>query len=124
MKWFFVMNGGLTCGAPRALQEIEEGVARIYVMNIQFIWDEAKRLSNIKNHGFDFMDVPGVFAGLTLTVEDDRFDYGEQRWISLDYLRGTPVSIVHTENEIRIRVISFRKATRREEKLLYDGIKN
>ena len=59
------------------------------------------------------MDVPEVFAGPARTIEDDRFAYGEQRFLSFGFLRGLPVSIVHTESENEIR-ISFRKATRRE----------
>ena len=72
------------------------------------------------------MDIqfPAVFAGPTVTFEDDRFDYGEQRFITLGLLHAMPVSIVHTETEIEIHVVSFRKATRRETKLLYENIEN
>ncbi|MEO7974361.1 MAG: BrnT family toxin [Thermoanaerobaculia bacterium] len=48
------------------------------------------------------------------TFEDDRFSCGEQRFVTLGLLAGIPVSIAHTENDHEIRVISFRKATRRE----------
>ena len=90
-------------------------------MNIQFTWDESKRLKNLIDHGFDFLDAPKVFGGLTITFEDDRFDYGEQRFVTLGLLKGVPVSMVHTETETRIHLISFRKATRREERLLYEN---
>lgn len=91
-------------------------------MNIRFIWDEAKRLSNIADHGFDFMDVPAVFSGSTMTFEDDRFDYDEQRFVTLGFLKEVAVSVVHTETESEIHVISFRKATRRESRLLHESI--
>jgi uncharacterized DUF497 family protein len=39
-------------------------------------------------------------------------------------LAGGPVSIVHTETENEIRIISFRKATRREAQLFFDAIKD
>jgi uncharacterized protein len=81
---------------------------------VQFTWNEAKRKANILNHGLDFVDAQEVFAGPTVTFEDDRFDYGEQRFVSLGLLRGFIVSIVHTETEHEIHIISFRKATRRE----------
>jgi len=61
-------------------------------VNIQFVWDEAKRLKNLKDHGLDF----------------------------LGFLGAVPVSIVHTETDRQIRVISFRQATRREVILLYE----
>jgi uncharacterized protein len=84
-----------------------------------FSWSERKRTSNIKDHGIDFVDAELVFAGATFTYEDDRFDYSEQRFVTLGLLAGLPVSIAHTENEHEIRIISFRKATRREADIYY-----
>jgi uncharacterized protein len=84
-----------------------------------FTWSERKRSSNIKDHGIDFVDVELVFAGTTFSYEDDRFDYAEQRFITLGLLAGLPVSIAHTENEHEIRIISFRKTTRREADIYY-----
>jgi len=77
-------------------------------------WSERKRSLNLKQHGLDFAEAPRVFAGPTFTFEDDRFDYDEQRFVTLGLLAGKCVSIVHTEAHDEIRVISFRKATRRE----------
>ena len=51
--------------------------------------------------------------------EDNRFDYGEQRWIGLGLLDVTVVVIVHTETEDEIRIISMRKATAYEQELFY-----
>lgn len=47
-----------------------------------------------------------------------------QRFVTLGLLAGIPVSIVHTENEHEIRIISLRKATRRETQIYFDEIKN
>ncbi len=91
---------------------------------MEFTWREAKRNLNLKRHGLDFVDAPKVFEGSTFTFEDDRFPYGEQRFVTLGLLAGIPVSIVHTENEHEIHVISFRKATRRETQIYFDEIKN
>jgi uncharacterized DUF497 family protein len=91
---------------------------------MEFAWSEAKRNLNLKNHGLDFVDAVAVFEGLTFTFEDDRLSYGEQRFVTLGLLAGVPVSIVHTENENEIRIISFRKATRRETQIYFDEIKN
>jgi len=85
---------------------------------MRYVWAEAKRQANLKKHGLDLVDVPEVFAGPTRTIEDDRFAYGEQRFLSFGFLRGLAVSIVHTESEHEIRIISFRKATSRETALL------
>jgi uncharacterized DUF497 family protein len=91
---------------------------------VKFTWSEAKRAANLKAHRLDFVDVPRVFEGATYTFEDDRFSYGEHRFVTLGLLAGIPVSIVHTESEHEIRVISFRKATRREAQIYFDAIQN
>lgn len=82
---------------------------------MRYEWDEAKRQSNIQKHGIDFVGIEKAFAGTTLTVLDDRFDYGEPRFITLALLSGRVVVIAHTETQEAIRVISVRKATKNEE---------
>jgi uncharacterized protein len=64
---------------------------------MRYEWDEAKRLANIQKHGIDFVGIEKVFAGTTLTILDDRFDYGEPRFMTLGLLRGRVVVIAHTE---------------------------
>ena len=91
---------------------------------MEFIWSETKRTANIKSHGLDFLDARSIFEGVTFTFEDDRFSYGEQRFVTLGMLAGIPVSVVHTEKENEIRVISFRKATKRESQIYFDEIQN
>lgn len=91
---------------------------------MEFSWSERKRALNLKEHRLDFVDAPSVFEGLTYTFEDDRFSYGEQRFITLGLLAGIPVSVVHTETEHEIRVISFRKATNREATIFFNEIQN
>jgi uncharacterized DUF497 family protein len=48
-----------------------------------FTWSERKRAINLREHGLDFVDAPRVFEGPTFTYEDDRFDYGEPRFVTL-----------------------------------------
>lgn len=91
---------------------------------MEFAWSEAKRAANLKIHGLDFVDTARVFEGITYTVEDDRFSYGEQRFVTLGLLAGIPVSVVHTESEHEIRIISFRKATRREAQIYFDAVQD
>jgi hypothetical protein len=64
---------------------------------MHFTWDEIKRQTNLHQHGFDFAEASRVFEGPTFTFEDDRFAYGEQRFITLGLLRGQIVVIAHTE---------------------------
>ena len=91
---------------------------------MEFVWSETKRAANLRAHGLDFVDAARVFEGVTYTFEDDRFAYGEQRFITLGLLAGTPVSVVHTEAAHKIRIISFRKATRREAEIYIYAIQN
>jgi uncharacterized DUF497 family protein len=85
-------------------------------------WDVVKCRANLRKHGLDFRDAKLVFGGVTITFEDDRFAYAERRFVTIGLLRGGPVSIVHTESPHEIRIISFRKATRREAAFLFEKI--
>ncbi len=91
---------------------------------MEFTWSETKRAVNLKAHGLDFVDAPRVFEGVTFTFEDDRFSYGERRFVTLGLLAGVPVSIAHTETNHEIRIISFRKATKRETNIYFTKIQN
>jgi uncharacterized protein (DUF4415 family) len=63
---------------------------------MEFTWSQVKRNLNLKSHGLDFLDAPSLFEGVTFTFEDDRFSYGEQRFVTLGLLAGIPVSILCT----------------------------
>jgi uncharacterized protein len=81
-------------------------------------------VATISHAGLDFVDAPRVFEGRTFTYEDDRFAYGEQRFVTLGLLAGVPVSVVHTESEDEVRVISFRKATKHEAEIYFHEVEN
>jgi uncharacterized protein len=89
---------------------------------MRFTWQESKRRTNLAKHGLDFVDAPLVFDGPTFTFEDDRFTYREQRFVTLGLLAGIAVSIVHTETAHEIHIISFRKATSREARILFENL--
>jgi uncharacterized protein len=84
---------------------------------MQFEWDEAKNLENIRKHEIDFADVPAMFEGEMLIELDDRFDYGEDRWFGIGFLGLGIAIIVWTERRKDvIRIISARRANRYEQK--------
>lgn len=91
-------------------------------MDVRFTWSDAKRASNLAKHGLDFRDGAQVFDGPAITIEDTRFWYGEKRYMTLGLLNDMVVSIVHTENDEEIRIISFRSATKREVHLYLDAV--
>ncbi len=57
------------------------------------------------------------FADATLTVEDDRQDYGEVRYITIGFLDEAMVVLVWTRRAAARRIISMRKANERERRL-------
>jgi uncharacterized DUF497 family protein len=82
---------------------------------VQFEWDDIKNERNIANHGIDFADVEAVFDNLLLTNLDERFDYGEDRWVSIGMLGPGYVVVIWTERDAAIiRIISARRANKDE----------
>ena len=77
-------------------------------------WDESKRRLNLKKHGIDFLEAESILDGPTVTAEDTRQAYGEQRFITLGVLNGVVVSMTYTERNDDMRIISIRKALRHE----------
>ena len=89
---------------------------------MQYSFDPAKRASNLKKHGYDFNDAYLVMeSDVTVTFEDNRYDYGEARFVTLGVLRGVLVQIVTAEMGEDIRVISIRKADRYEQKIYHEN---
>jgi uncharacterized protein len=85
-------------------------------------WDEAKNRANRAKHGLSFEDAARIFSGPCVTFEDDRFDYGEERLITLGLLAGRVVVIAHTPRDEGTRVISMRKANRHEQKIYQERL--
>ena len=85
---------------------------------MRYEWDEAKNRSNFAKHGLDFADAEQVLAGPRVTFVDSRFTYGEVRLITLGLLAGRVVVIAHApRSDDTTRIISMRKANRREQKI-------
>jgi uncharacterized DUF497 family protein len=91
---------------------------------MSYEWDERKRRVNVKKHGIDFIDVPQVFDGDVVLLPDERFDYGEPRFIALGILKSQVVVVAYTERDENIRVISARKATKNEQIYYFQEIAN
>ena len=89
---------------------------RIYLRRCELM------LLNIRKHGIDFVDVPAIFELDTVTVIDDRFEYGETRYQTLGLLKARVIMVVHTEAETVIRIISARKANKYEEETYFNQI--
>ena len=84
---------------------------------MKFEWDVDKNHTNMEKHGLHFQDAEFVFSGKTITFEDDRYDYGENRYITLGELKNRVVIVVHAQRNSVVRIISMRKANEREKKI-------
>lgn len=81
---------------------------------MKFEWDENKRLSNLQKHSIDFGDAPLLFNDEAIIVEDRRKNYGEKRYRLINFLRAELVILIFTRRNDTVRVISLRKANKRE----------
>ncbi|OAM79950.1 BrnT family toxin [Devosia elaeis] len=87
---------------------------------MDFEWDEAKNEANRLKHGIDFADAVAIFQGPVVTWHDMRMSYGELREISIGAMANAViVTLVHTDRSGRRRIISARRASRRE-RIVYE----
>ncbi|MCF7702478.1 BrnT family toxin [Loktanella sp. M215] len=76
----------------------------------------AKRDATLAERGTDMARAAEIFDETTLTVEDDRQDYGETRQITIGFLDARMVVMVWTQRGTARRIISLRKANEREQR--------
>jgi uncharacterized DUF497 family protein len=87
-----------------------------------FEWDNAKAETNRRKHGITFEIARHVFDDPDALVEQDRIEGGELRWRTIGAVDGVLLLLVaHTvdfgdEPDETIRIISARRADRRERK--------
>ena len=92
---------------------------------MRYEWDETKRRINLQQHGIDFADIPNLFIGEIVVLEDDRYDYGESRFLAFGLLAGRLIAVAYTaRGEDVIRLISARKANKHETDQYYAQITN
>ena len=82
---------------------------------MEFEWDEEKANINLTKHGISFETAAQCFVSQRITKVDDRKDYGEVRYQTLGMTTfGVVLHIVYTMRGETIRLISARKANKRE----------
>ena len=81
-----------------------------------FGWHERKRWRNVAERGIDFLGMPPAFDGPErVQFEDTRKDYGERRFVVLCPVRGRLFHVAYTMRGTNRRIISARKANKREQ---------
>jgi uncharacterized protein len=85
-------------------------------MSLEFEWDSRKAEENLKNHGVGFDEALTVFADPSARILDDPDHSGDEaREIIIGYSQRQRLLLVSfTEREPKVRIISARKATKRE----------
>jgi len=85
-------------------------------MSLRFEWDPRKAASNARKHGVTFDEAATSFGDpRSITIADPEHSLAEFRFVTIGLsLRGRLLVVVHTDRDRSIRIVSARKATRRE----------
>lgn len=90
-------------------------------MPITYEWDARKAATNRAKHGIDFEAAKEAFLDPAALIEIDAHRFGEERWRLIGLAGGRVLLVVYTEPDTDVvRIISARKASKREEKTYFD----
>jgi uncharacterized DUF497 family protein len=84
---------------------------------VDFAWDEQKSAWNLKNRGFDFAFASRIFEAPVLERLDARSEYGESRVQAIGAVEQDVLFVVYTNRDGLRRIISARRANKREREL-------
>jgi uncharacterized protein len=88
-------------------------------MALQFEWHDRKAAANLRKHGISFEEAATIFGDpLSITITDERHSRpNDERFVTIgSSIRNQLIVVIHLEHEMRIRIISARRATSRERK--------
>jgi uncharacterized DUF497 family protein len=90
---------------------------------VEFAWDPEKAAANVRRRRVSFNEVATVLEDpLSTTFPDEAHSEGEQRFVTVGVSqRGRLLVVAHTERNDTIRIISARRATRREREFYEQG---
>jgi uncharacterized protein len=83
---------------------------------MRYVFDPAKDRANRAKHGVSLALAEILFAGPHVSMTDDRFEYGEVREVAFGLINDRLFVCVYADREAERRVISLRKANKREVK--------
>ena len=83
---------------------------------MKYEWDENKRVANLAKHDVDFIDAEHFDWSSAFETIDDRSNYSEERWVALGFIGKRLHVLIYTVRGENIRLISLRKANKRERK--------
>ena len=90
---------------------------------MEFEWEPEKAAANVKERGIAFSEAATVLEdALSTTFPDDAHSEEEARFVTIGAsVRGRVLVVAHTERNDTIRIISARRATRREREFYEEG---
>lgn len=90
---------------------------------MEFENDPAKAAINLRKHRVSFEEAASVFGDpMAYTFADPDHSIGEERWLMFGLSRmGRVLAVIYTHRRGRYRIISARRATRRERKIYEEG---
>ena len=91
---------------------------------MRYLWDDAKRQTNLVKHGLDFADADLVLDN-PRKIEVEQVRHGERRRQAFAYVSDvlTVLTVIYVAGEVP-RIISFRHAARSERKVYRDWLEN
>jgi uncharacterized DUF497 family protein len=87
-----------------------------------FDWDPRKELINIRERGIDFTTASWIWGGSVYERVDARRDYGETRIVAYGEAEGYVLAVVYTWRDQARRIISARRADRRERRIYQEAV--
>jgi len=90
---------------------------------VEFEWDPEKAAANVRRRRVSFNEAATVLEDpLSTTFPDEAHSEGEIRFVTVGVSqRGRLLVVAHTERNDTIRIISARRATRREREFYEQG---
>ena len=91
-----------------------------------FTWDDNKNTSNKRKHGISFEEAQAVFFDENaIEFDDPDHSVNEERFILLGLNQNLKVLVIchcYRSNESEIRIITARKATKKEQTVYFRGL--
>ena len=85
-------------------------------------WDEAKRQTVLRVRGLDFARVPEMFCGDIFTSSDERYEYGEERYLTYGEIDDWVVLVAWTPRGSKRRIITMRNCHDKERTRYYRAV--
>jgi len=90
---------------------------------MRYEWDDAKNLSNKSKHGIGLDAVNAFDWETAVLVNRSRHADGEPRFAAIGLFKGKKHTVVYTERDNALRIISFRRSNKSEERIYENTLK-